>query len=103
VREAFAVPADAGFVGQVAQVFQGKALRVSDPVLLIDVLPLLADLLAEMTDHRGRLVADLARAQSLSHPGQVAQLLADTEPVRGGGLGHLTLCCHPAAGALPRY
>ena len=58
--EALAVPADAGFVGQVAQVFQGKALGVTDPVLLIDVLPLLPDLVTEMTDHRRRLVADLA-------------------------------------------
>ena len=99
--EAFAVPADAGFIAQVAQVLEGELLGVSDPVLLIDVLPLLADLLAEMTDHRRRLVADLARTESLGDPGQVAQLLADTEPVCGGGLGHLALHRHPGAGALP--
>src|SRR6266576_995021 len=99
--EALAVPADAGFVAQVAQILEGELLGVSDPVLLIDVLPLLADLLAEMTDHRRRLVADLAGAQSLGDPGQVAQLLADTESVRRRGLGHLALHRHPGAGALP--
>src|SRR5439155_22553003 len=99
--EAFAIPADPGFVGQVAQVLERELLGVSDPVLLIDVMPFLADLLAEMTDHRRRLIADLAGAQSLGDPGQVAQLLADAEPVRRGGLGHLALHRHPGAGALP--
>src|SRR5213593_324950 len=99
--EALAVPADAGFIGQVAQVFQGKALGVTDPVLLIDVLPFLPDLLAEVTDHRRRLVADLAGAQRLSDPGQVAQLLAHAESIRRRGLGHLALRRHPGASALP--
>src|SRR3989442_14648137 len=69
--EALAVPADTSFVRQVAQVFQGKALGVTDPMVLIDVLPLLPDLLAEVTDHRRRLVPDLAGAQRLSNTGQV--------------------------------
>src|SRR5204862_5615168 len=96
-----AVPAEPRFIAQVAQVLEGELLGVSDSVLLVDVLPLLADLLAEMTDHRRRLVADLARTESLGDPGQVAQLLAYAESVRGGGLGHLALHRHPGAGALP--
>src|SRR3989449_2199524 len=100
--EALAVPADTSFVRQVAQVFQGKALGVTDPMVLIDVLPLLPDLLAEVTDHRRRrLVADLAGAQRLSDPGQVAQLLADAESIRRRGLRHLALRRHPGASTLP--
>src|SRR5437899_7059807 len=99
--KALAVPADTSFVRQVAQVFQGKALGVTDPMVLIDVLPLLPDLFAEVTDHRRRLVADLAGAQRLSDPGQVAQLLADAESIRRGGLGHLALRRHPGASTLP--
>ena len=70
-------------------------------MVLIDVLPLLPDLLAEVTDHRRRLVADLAGAQRLSDPGQVAQLLADAESIRRRGLRHLALRRHPGASTLP--
>ena len=58
--KALGVPDLARSVGQVAEVFDREAPGVVDPVLLVDVLALLAHLLAEVADDRGRLVADLA-------------------------------------------
>ena len=46
-----------------------------------------AQLVAEVTDDRGRLVADLTRAQALGDLGHRLQLLAHAEAVGGGGGG----------------
>src|SRR5439155_9890807 len=54
------IPDLARLVGQIAELFDREAPGVVDPVLLVDVLALLAHLLAEVADDRGRLVADPA-------------------------------------------
>src|SRR5205823_10173081 len=69
--EAFAVPLHAGFMSQVAQLFDREAPGNSDPVFLLDVLTLLAHLVAEVADDRGRLETDLACAQRLGDAGQL--------------------------------
>src|SRR5207245_3988214 len=70
-------------VGDPAQVVDGVLAGEADPLLLVEAGGLLAQLVAQMTDHRGRLVADLAPGESTSNHRHRLQLLADTNPVEG--------------------
>src|SRR5437899_9999638 len=51
-----------------------------------------------MTDHRGRLVADLAPGESTSNHRHRLQLLADTNPVEGRGNRHPAGLADPGSG-----
>src|SRR4029077_12536880 len=69
-----------------------------DPLLLVEVLGPSAELVAQMTDHRGRLVADLATGEGLSNHWHRLQLLADTDPVEGRGNRHPAGLTEPGSG-----
>src|SRR5207244_8401265 len=71
------------------QVFDGEALGVADPHLLVDASADLVNALLEMADDRGRLESDLTRAQRLCHYWHRPELAADAQPIGRGGLGHL--------------
>src|SRR5439155_12282794 len=83
-----------------AQVLDREAARVADPHLLVDPDLELADVLLEVTDHGGGLVADLTRAQGLGDPGHRLQLLTDAEPVGSRGGRDLAGTRNPGAGGL---
>src|SRR5437879_13668676 len=51
-----------------------------------------------MTDHRGRLVADLAPGEGTSNHRHRLQLLADTNPVEGRGNRHPAGLADPGGG-----
>src|SRR5207237_9852140 len=83
-----------------AQVLDREAACVADPHLLVDPDLELVDVLLEVADHRGRLIADLTRAQGLGDPGHRLQLLTDAEPVGSCGWRHLAGVGNPGAGGL---
>src|SRR5260370_35314045 len=62
----------------------GKA----DPLLFVQALALLTQLVSEVADHRRRLVADLAFGGCFRNHGQRLDLLADTEPFGSIGDRH---------------
>src|SRR5258708_38910702 len=55
-----------------------------DPLLFVQALALLPQLVSEVADHRRRLVTDLAFGERFGNHGQRLDLLADTEPVGRG-------------------
>src|SRR6266849_4612964 len=72
----------------------GKA----DPLLLVEAVALLTQLVAQMADHRRRLVADLAFGEGLSNHRQRLQLLADADPVESGRNRHPACLADPGSG-----
>src|SRR6266446_790195 len=78
----------------------GKA----DPLLLVQALALLTQLVSEVADHRRRLVTDIASGECFRNHGQRLQLLADTEPVGRGRYRHAADVADPGGGAdVPAY
>src|SRR5207245_3013332 len=84
--------------GEPAQVFDGVLAGEADPLLLVEAGGLLAQLVSQMTDHRGRLVADLAPGEGTSNHRHRLQLLADTNPVEGRWHRHSAGLADPGGG-----
>src|SRR5207245_3087904 len=85
-------------VGDPAQVVDGVLAGEADPLLLVEAGGLLAQLVAQMTDHRGRLVADLAPGEGTSNHRHPLQLLAHTDPVEGRWNRHPAGLADPGSG-----
>jgi len=66
-----------------AEVKDREPARVVEHLLFVEEVSLVAELVVQMAEHRGRLVANLARAQSRGDLGQRLQLFADAKPVGG--------------------
>src|SRR5712664_1538895 len=73
----------------------GKA----DPLLFVQALALLTQLVSEVADLRRRLVTDIASGECFRNHGQRLQLLADTEPVGRGRYRHAAGLADPGSGA----
>src|SRR5216683_3069358 len=71
-------------IGDPVQVLDRVLAGKAEPLLLVQAIALLTQVLALVADHRGSLVADLALGERLSDHRQRLQLLADTEPVLRG-------------------
>src|SRR5437764_13761838 len=82
LEEAVGVGGMPGMQAQEAQVLDRVLTRQLQHLVLDKQLSLLTELVAQMAEHRGRLVTDLASSQSLGHLWQRLQLLADAEAGR---------------------
>src|SRR2546429_9136287 len=85
----------------IAQVLDREPAGVVDPHLLVDADLELVYVLLEVADHRGRLIADLTRAQSLREFRHRLELLAHAEPVGSCSRRDLAGLGNPGAGGLP--
>src|SRR6266446_4452041 len=72
----------------------GKA----DPLLFVQALARLTQLVSEVADHRRRLVADLPSGECFRNHGQRLQLRADTEPVGRRRYRHAADAADPGGG-----
>src|SRR5260370_21050020 len=77
------------------RVLAGKA----EPLLFVQAIALLAQLVALVADHRRRLVADLTLGEGFGNHGQRLQLLPDAEPILGGRHRHAADLADPGRGA----
>ncbi len=66
-----------------AEVKDREPARVVEHLLFVEEISLLAELVAQVAEDRGRLIADLPRAQSGGDLRHRLQLFADAEPVGG--------------------
>src|SRR5713101_5601856 len=79
--ESLGVDRIAKVIGDPVQVLDRVLAGKAEPLLFVQTLALLAQVLALVADHRRRLVADLAAREGFGDHGQGLQLLADTEPI----------------------
>src|SRR5260370_20224637 len=70
-----------------------------DPLLFVQALALLTQLVSQVADHRRRLITDLPTGECFGNHGQRLQLLADTEPVGRGRYRHAAGPADPGCGA----
>src|SRR5260370_35330796 len=77
------------------RVLAGKA----EPLLFVQAIALLAQLVALVADHRRRLVADLTLGEGFGNHGQRLQLLPDAEPILRGRDRHAADLADPGGSA----
>src|SRR5713226_6164583 len=96
--EAVRIQRVARVIGEPAQLFDRVLAGKADPLLLVQVLSLLAKLVAQVADHRRRLVGDLPSRYCVCNHRQRLQLLADADPVGGGRYRHAADAADPGSG-----
>src|ERR1700730_8799086 len=98
VEETIGIGDMAGDAAEQAQVEDTVPLSKVEHLLLDEEVSLVAELLAQVAEDRGGLVADLTGAERGSDPGQRLQLGADTQPVGSRGDRHAAGAADPGGG-----
>src|ERR1700736_196932 len=98
VEETIGIGDMPGDAAEQTQVEDRMPLSKVEHLLLDEEVSLVAELLAQVAEDRGGLVADLTGAERGSDPGQRLQLGADTEPVGSRGHRHAAGAADPGGG-----
>src|SRR2546425_8568850 len=90
-----------GVAAASVEVLEREPPRVADHLRLVVRLPLVAELVAEVTERGCRLVADLALGQGGRGLGHRVQMLAHAQPIRGRVARHAAGASRPGSRRQP--